>query len=78
MTTGIKPKENQLIVTISDPAQMNSIKKAISLIRGVEKVNAPTKRRPRKTGIEQALEDVKAGRVTHWNSVDEMFDELSN
>ncbi len=54
---------------------LKSIKKAISLIRGVENVKSPTQRK--KTGIEEALDDVNAGRVTHWNSVDEMFDELS-
>lgn len=75
MTTNLKPKENQLIVTVSDPSQLNSIKKAISLLRGVEKVKVPSKR-TRKTGIEEALDDVKSGRVTHWNSVDEMFSEL--
>lgn len=75
MTTSFHPKQNQLIVTVNDPTLLKSIKKAISLIRGVEKVKSPTQRK--KTGIEEALDDVNAGRVTHWNSVDEMFDELS-
>ena len=29
--------------------------------------------RKKKTGLELAIEDVEAGRVTEWNSVDEMF-----
>lgn len=75
MTTSFHPKQNQLIVTVNDPTLLKSIKKAISLIRGVENVKSPTQRK--KTGIEEALDDVNAGRVAHWNSVDEMFDELS-
>ncbi|WP_297073542.1 hypothetical protein [uncultured Duncaniella sp.] len=30
----------------------------------------------RKTGLDEALEDVAAGRVTTYNSVDEMFEKL--
>ena len=30
--------------------------------------------RPKKTGLELAEEDKAKGRVTQWNSVDEMFD----
>ena len=75
MTTSYHPKQNQLIVTVNDPTLLKSIKKAISLMRGVEKVKYPARRK--KTGIEEALDEVKEGRVSHWNSVDEMFDELS-
>lgn len=68
---------NQMIVTLEDVASMPMIKKAIELIRGVKSVKT-TSVKKRKIGIEKALDDVKAGRVTQWNSVDEMFDTILN
>ena len=35
-----------------------------------------TKRKTRKCGLEEALEDVKAGRVTEYESVDDLFEKL--
>lgn len=66
---------NQMIVTLEDVTAMPMIKKAIELIRGVKSVKT-TSVKKRKIGIEKALDDVKAGRVTQWNSVDEMFETL--
>lgn len=33
--------------------------------------------KPKKTELDLAHEDVAKGRVTEWNSVDEMFDTIS-
>lgn len=63
----------QLIVTVDDTAVMNDIRKAIKMIRGVSNISVV---KPKKTEIEVAREDAKAGRVTKWNSVDEMFNEI--
>ena len=46
------------------------------LFRSMEGVEMVTHRR-KKSGIEKALDDVKAGRVTEWDTPDQMFDALS-
>ena len=64
--------ENQIIVTVEDMTLLRNIKNAISLIRGVKNVQMPKARR-RKTGLDAALEDIKAGRVYHAKDVDDLF-----
>lgn len=61
----------KLIVTVSDSAMLNKIKNAIKMLRGVSSISVVT---PKKSDMDLAREDVKAGRVTKWNSVDELFD----
>lgn len=65
--------QQQLIVTVDDASIINDIKRAIKMVRGVSKV---TVMRPKKTEMDLAREDARAGRVTSWNSVDEMFNEI--
>lgn len=67
----VKVQEPQLVVSVSDPALLNSLKKAIQLLSGVSSI---TVLKPKKTGLELAEEDAVKGRVTQWNSVSEMFD----
>ena len=43
---------------------------------GIPEVIRPA--RKRKTGLDEALEDVKAGRVTHCESVEDFFKEMEN
>lgn len=74
-TAATIPQGNQLIVTLSDVTMMDSIKKAISLIRGVEKVVKP-RTRTRIPALDEALQDVKQGRVYHADSVDDMFKQI--
>ena len=64
-------KEPQLLVSISDPALLTKLKNAIKMLNGVSAISVL---RPKKSDLELAHEDIAAGRVTHWNSVDEMFD----
>ncbi len=64
-------KEPQLLVTVSDPALLTKLKNAIKMLNGVSAISIL---KPGKTDLELAHDDVAAGRVTHWNSVDEMFD----
>ena len=61
----------KLIVTIDDTTMLNKIKNAIKMLRGVGSISVVT---PKKSDLDLAHEDVKAGRVTKWNSVDELFD----
>ena len=65
--------QNQLIVTVDDASIINDLKRAIKMMRGVSKISV---KRPKKTEMDLSREDARAGRVTSWNSVDEMFDEI--
>ena len=60
----------ELILTIENESILPSLKKVLGSIDGV-KVKKMTHKK--KTGLDLAIEDVEAGRVTEWNSVDEMF-----
>lgn len=63
----------QLVLNIEDKSMLAPLKKIISSMKGVS--IAPTVRK-RKTGIEEAMDDIAAGRIYHANSVDEMFDDI--
>lgn len=65
--------EPQLLVTVSDPAMLTKLKNAIKMLNGVSSISVM---KPKKTNLELAEEDKENGRVTHWNSVDEMFDTI--
>ena len=65
--------EPQLLVTVSDPAMLTKLKNAIKMLNGVSSISVM---KPKKTGLDLAEEDKAKGRVTHWNSVDEMFDTI--
>ena len=73
------PAAAQLLVSISDLSMMNDIKKAISMLKGVtavrkqkQKVYDITKTK----AFQEALDDVKHGRVYHADSVDDMFKQI--
>lgn len=72
-TKAIALKEPQLIVSISDPSLVNKLKSAIQMLNGVSSISVL---KPKKTELELAEEDAEKGRVTQWNSVDEMFDTI--
>ena len=63
--------EPKLVVTVSDPTMLTKLKNAIKMLNGVSSISIL---KPKKTGLELAEEDEAKGRVTRWNSVDEMFD----
>ena len=63
--------EPKLVVTVSDPTMLTKLKNAIKMLDGVSSISIL---KPKKTGLELAEEDKAKGRVTRWNSVDEMFD----
>lgn len=72
-TKAVELKEPQLIVSVSDPSLVNKLKNAIKMLNGVSSISIL---KPKKTGLEMAEEDIAKGRVTYWNSVDEMFDTI--
>ncbi|MBD5261179.1 MAG: hypothetical protein HDS38_03505 [Bacteroides sp.] len=60
-------------MTINDPAEASLLKKLLAKFDSVT-VSKPT--RKRQTGLDEALEDVKAGRVSHYDSVEDFFKEM--
>ncbi len=65
----------QLTLTISDPKDAFLIRRLLSKFDSVT-ISKP--HRKRKTGLDEALEDVKAGRVFHAESVDDLFNQLDS
>lgn len=63
----------QITLTISDPKDASLIKKLLAKFDSVT-ISKPV--RKRKTGLDEALEDVAAGRVYHATSVEDLFNQL--
>lgn len=63
----------QLIINIEDKSILPHLKKILNAIEGVSIAKTASKK---KCGLEEALEDVKAGRVHHHENVDDMFKSL--
>lgn len=63
----------QLTINIEDKSILPHLKKILNAIDGVS-IAKPS--RKKKCGLEEALEDVKAGRVHHAESVDDMFKQV--
>ena len=65
------PQEGILLVKISDMSMMKDIRKAISMVKGVENVTLP--RRKRISAYERSLRDLEEGRVYEAKDVDDLF-----
>ena len=65
------PAEGQILVDIEDMSMLKDIKKAISMVKGVERVQMP--RRKRLSAYERALRDIEEGRVYEAKDVDDLF-----
>lgn len=63
----------QVIINVDNPSILPSLRKVLKALDGVTIV--PNRKR-KKSGIEEADEDVKAGRVYTAASVEEMFDQI--
>ena len=64
----------ELTLTIEDESLVPSLRHVLRSLPGVK--IKPTPRRRKKSGIEQALDDEAAGRVTEWKSAEQMFETL--
>lgn len=62
----------QVIVTLEDGNMVNKFKNAIKLFKGIKSV---TVRKPKKTGLELALEDVRKGRVYKAKDAHELIEQ---
>ncbi len=65
----------QLTLTITDPKEASLIKQ---LLAKFDSVTIVKPKRTRKTGLDEALDDVKAGRVYHAKNVEDLFNQLEN
>lgn len=63
----------EITLKVTDESLLPMLRKLFRSMEGVEMIT----HRRKKSGIEKALDDVKAGRVTEWDSPDQMFDALS-
>ena len=60
----------QITINIEDKSILPHLKKILNAIDGVS-IAKPEKKR--KTGLDEAYEDVRAGIISHFESADEMF-----
>ena len=60
----------QITINIEDKSILPHLKKILNAIEGVS-IAKPSKQK--KCGIDEALDDIKAGRVTHYDNVEDMF-----
>jgi predicted Zn-ribbon and HTH transcriptional regulator len=63
----------QLTINVEDKSILPHLKKILNAIEGVS-IAKPS--RKKKCGLDEALDDVKAGRVHRYDSVDDMFKSL--
>lgn len=63
----------QLILNISDPSILPTLKKVVKAFKGVT-IDTPAKNK--KCGLDEALDDVKAGHVHTAASTDQLFHDI--
>lgn len=63
---------NTITIQVEDDKVMAGLKKVLEAMNGVVILPA----RKKKSGIEKAMEDVRKGRVTKYESSDDMFEKL--
>ena len=63
----------QLTINIEDKSILPHLKKILNALEGVS-IAKPI--RKKKTGLEEALEDIEAGRVKRFKSMDDLFKDL--
>ena len=64
----------QIIINVEDKSILNSLRKILNSLNGVSIVKQKKKR---KTGLDEAIEDVKAGRVYKARSVEDLMAQLN-
>ena len=62
-----------LTIQVEERSVMSGLKKVLKSMNGV--VIVP-KHKKKKTGIEEAMDDIRHGRVTEYKSADDMFEKL--
>lgn len=67
----------QLVINIENPAILPSLKKVLSALDGVS-IARPMKKMKNKTELELAMEEVRNGDVTHWESVNALIEHINS
>lgn len=63
----------QLVLNISDPSVLPTLKKVVKAFNGVS-IAPKSKEKKAKCGLDEALEDIEAGRISGpFNSFDEVY-----
>ena len=71
-----------LVLQVPDESLVSKVRQACKMLMGVASVKIQKEAKPKvydvtKTaGFREAMEDVKHGRVSHYDSVDDLFKEL--
>jgi hypothetical protein len=67
----------QLILNIENPAILPSLRKVLNAIDGVSIAKSMKKTR-HKSELDLAIEDVKNGMITRWESVDSLIEHINS
>lgn len=65
----------QLVLNISDPSVLPTLKKVVKAFNGVS-IAPKSKEKKAKCGLDEALEDIEAGRIYHAESTDDLFQRI--
>lgn len=71
-----------LVLQIPDESLVSKVKQACKMIVGVASVKVQKETKPKEhditktAGYREAMDDVKHGRITHHDSVDDMFKDI--
>lgn len=69
-----------ILLSVPDESLLTQLKKACQMLKGVASVkvlkSAEEYDITKTTGYMEAMDDVKQGRVSHYDSVDQLFEEL--
>lgn len=63
----------QVVINVENPSILPSLRRVLNAMEGVSIVPMPRRRR---SGIEEAEEDIRKGRVYKAASVDDMFEQI--
>lgn len=63
----------QVVINVENPSILPSLRKVLNAMEGVSLAHSPRRRR---TGMEEAEEDIRKGRVYKAASVDDMFEQI--
>lgn len=64
----------ELVVQVEDASLVADLKRAIKMLRGVSGVTIP--KRPKRTGIEKGLDDIKKGNVYHAKNSQDLIKQI--